>query len=381
MRRGRPPDASGDVQVRDLGTFHAVAWAWWAVAALVVVHLAPNPTYVALTVAIALLVAESHRREGPFAGVFPVLVAVAALFVLVRVALTALTTSTGARDVIATLPALTLPDILGGFTIGGTVHATVVLHAAVEGFIIVGVISVFAAFNAVVSHHELIRSAPRAFHEVGLVVTVSLAFVPATMTAVRDVREADRARTGGRAVRRGRLLRTVVPILESGMERAVHLAESMDARGFAHGGPGPHEVRAGWITLGALGALAAAFAALVGRAAGVALALGAIGAALLVLGIRVASAADPRPRHRPRRLAREDLVMLTAVSLAPIGLGVLASVGEPSLRWRVAETALPGFDPLVALVIGVLAAPAVATRRRVGRAGAVRVAEHGEAET
>lgn len=366
--------------MRDAGTFHAVAWAWWAVAALVVVHLAPNPTYVALIVAIALLVAESHRREGPFARIFPVLVAVAAVFVLVRVALTALTTSTGADDVLATLPALTLPEILGGFTIGGTIHATVVLHAAVEGFIIVGVISVFAAFNAVVSHHELIRSAPRAFHEVGLVVTVGLAFVPATMTAVREVREADRARTGGRVVRRGRVLRTVVPILESGMERAMHLAESMDARGFAHGGAGPSEARAGWITLGALGALAAAFAALVGRAPGVALALGVVGAALLALGVRVASAADPRPRHRRRRLGREDVVMVVAVSLAPVGLAVLALVGEPTLRWRVTETALPGFDPLVAVVIGALAAPAITVRQRQGGRAPVGIVE-GEVET
>ncbi|MFQ5468589.1 MAG: hypothetical protein ACE5DS_10725, partial [Kiloniellaceae bacterium] len=40
---------------------------------------------------------------------------------------------------------------------------------------------------------------------------------------VRDVREADRARTGGVRVRRGRILRSVLPTLETGMERALRL--------------------------------------------------------------------------------------------------------------------------------------------------------------
>jgi len=50
------------------------------------------------------------------------------------------------------------------------------------------------------------------------------------------VRDADRARTGGKVMRRGRLLRQVVPVLELGLERAVTLAESMDSRAFARAG-------------------------------------------------------------------------------------------------------------------------------------------------
>ena len=113
------------------------------------------------------------------------------------------------------------------------------LQSLAEGFAIVGVMGVFGAFNSVVSHSELVQSTPRAFYEVGLVVVVGLAFVPSTLAAIHDVREADRARTGGRVVRRGRLLRQIVPVLELGLERAVTLAESMDARGFARAGREP----------------------------------------------------------------------------------------------------------------------------------------------
>ena len=55
---------------------------------------------------------------------------------------------------------------------------------------------------------------------------------PATVASVHAVREADRARTGGRVVRRGRLVRLAVPILESGMERAVASAPKQPASDF-----------------------------------------------------------------------------------------------------------------------------------------------------
>ncbi len=110
------------------------------------------------------------------------------------------------------------------------------------------------------------QSLPRAFHELGLVVAVGVAFVPTTITAIHDVREADQARTGGRPVRRGRLIRQIVPVLENGLERAVTLAESMDSRGFARGGAAPRE-RCRRVVRGRPGCSRSrgAFVALVGR--------------------------------------------------------------------------------------------------------------------
>lgn len=360
--------------MRSSGTFHALAWAWWALATGVCVHLAPNPAYVLLVVAVGFLVVEAHRREGPLGRVFEVLVSLATVFIVVRVVLTAVTTSTGADDVLFSLPSIGLPTWLGGFDLGGPVHAAVIRHAAVEGVVIVGIIAAFGAFNAVVSHDEIVRSAPRAFHEVGLVVTVALALVPSTVAAISSVREADRARTGGEVVRRGRLRRTVIPVLESGMERAMLLAESMDSRGFAHGGPGPAERRAGWLALGGLLALGAAFAALVGHATAVALLLGAVGALLVIGAVAAISAGSSRPRHRPNRPDRTDALLMLAVSVAPVALGVLAVLGEPTLRWQGSETSLPGFDPIVALALAPLAAPAVRPRREVRRETRIPVA-------
>ena len=182
-----------------------------------------------------------------------------------------------------------------------------ILQSLAEGFAIVGMMAVFGAFNGVVTHSELVQSTPRAFYEVGLVVVVALAFVPSTLAAIGDVRDADRARTGGRVVRRGRLLRQIVPMLELGMERAVTLSESMDARGFARTGAAPRDRAAGWWGVASLLALGGAFVALIGERRTLAAVLGLGGALGLAGAVILASSGAkrrsvPAAPHDPRRL-------------------------------------------------------------------------------
>ena len=339
---------------------HAVTWLVWALAAAACVELAPSPVYVAVVIAIAAVVVQVHAHDSPLARAFPALVLLGVAFGVVRVVLTAATTH-GVGHVLFTTPALTLPDMLGGFTVGGTVELPVILQSAAEGFAIVGVLAAFGAFNAVVSHYELVQSAPRAFYEPGLVVTVALAFVPSTMNAIAAVREADLARTGGRVVRRGRLLRLAVPILESGMERALSLAESMDSRGFAHGPASRNDRYAAWASAGGLLALGGAFVALVGRSRAPASVLAAVGLVSLVLAVGLASRASARPRYRPAGLRGVDWAVAAVCLAAPAGVALVALVADASLSWSAVPLELPRFDIVVALALCALAAPAVAT--------------------
>jgi energy-coupling factor transport system permease protein len=338
--------------------WHASTWFVWAIAATASLQIAPSPLYVAMVVAIATLVVSVYGLDSPYARAYPLLVGVAVVFAALRVALTALTTH-GGPDVLVTLPSATLPDWFGGFTIGSTIEAPIVAQAAYEGFVIVGVVAVFAAFNAVVSHYELVQSLPRAFHELGLVVAVGVAFVPTTITAIHDVREADRARTGGRPVRRGRIVRQIVPVLENGLERAITLAESMDSRGFARGGATPRERGAAWCGAFGLLALAGAFVALVAGESDVALALVVTGATAVVVAMVVASRGSTRVRYRPRRLTRADLVMMTAVCSAPAALTVLSIAGDASLTWAASPLRWPTLHVLPVVALAALCAPLV----------------------
>ncbi|MGZ4690418.1 MAG: energy-coupling factor transporter transmembrane component T [Acidimicrobiia bacterium] len=337
--------------------WHSVAWLAWAIAGAMTVQLAPSPVYVALVIGIAWLIVEVHAPDGPFRRAFPALLAVGVVFALIRVVLSALTAHAGTH-VLMTLPQFTTPRLLGGFTVGGTVQAGVVLQVLSEGFAIVGMMAVFGAFNAIASHYELVQSSPRAFHELGVVTTVALAFVPSTIESVGAVREADRARTGGRSIKRGRILRSIVPVLERGMERAVALSESMDARGFGFEGSTRGDLAAGWCGLGALLALAGAFVALVGRARPAAIGLSVAGIALLVTATALASGRTrDRKRYRHRRMAGADWAMVACALTAPLLVGLLGFGGEGSLVWHTDPLHWPTFEPLVALALVPLLVP------------------------
>ena len=345
-------------QTVDRPTLHAATWIVWAAAAVVSVQLAPNVLYASLVLLTTVLVVEVHGRRTGLARAFPVFVALGASFGLLRVVLTVATTH-GIGTPIATVPHFDLPQLLGGFRVGGTIERQVLWQALADAFIIVVVIAVFGAWNAVVSHHEVLQSTPRAFHELGLVVTIALAFVPSTIAALRASRESDRARTGGAIVHRGRLVRHAVPVLESGMERAVALAESMDARGFGHRPAGRGERIAAAGTLGGLLGLGGAFVALVGGAHLAAAISGGVGLALLVVAIATASSAAKRVRYRPRRLTALDVRVMAIVVVAPLGLALLGSLGDHSLSWVPTGTSFPPFHPLVVVALLALVAPAV----------------------
>ena len=336
--------------------WHSLAWLGWAIAAAACVQLAPSPVYVAVVIGICWVVVEAHAPDGPYRRAFPALIALGVAFGLFRVAIAALTTHNGI-DVWWTLPHFTMPDVLGGFTVGGTVESSVVLQAVASSFTVVGMMAVFGAANALWSHYELVQSTPRAFHELGVVVTVALAFVPATIESVRAVREADLARTGEQPVRRGRLLRSVVPVLERGLERAVALSESMDARGFGIRGAERSEAEAGWCALVALLALAGAFLAAIGRATTVATVAVAVGVVALGLGVWRGSRGAARQHYRRRRMTAPDWLLVAAAATAPIALGVISTAGNETLAWFASPLRWPRFDPLVGLALLPLLAP------------------------
>jgi energy-coupling factor transport system permease protein len=342
-------------------TLHSVTWLVWAVAVTVSLQLARNPLLVAITLAVVWLVVETHRRPGSLARAFPVLLAVAVVFGLLRVVLIGLTTPLvpGADGALLSLPQATLPTALGGFSVGGTVSQSVVLQTAIDSLVVVGIMATFGAFNAVASHHELLGAIPRAFHEPGLVLTVALAFVPSTLDAATAAREADRARTGGVRVRRGRTLRLALPVLETGLERAVRLAESMDSRGYGRERPRPLDRLAAALSGVALLGLASSVVALVGRSQGLAAALAGTGVVALVAAIVVSGRSAPT-RYRPRKLARIDAVVMAGVLIVPVVLALCALADIGDLAWDPAVIPLrwPTLPIIPAVALAGLALPA-----------------------
>lgn len=362
--RAMSDDSSTIDQHTNASPWPAQVWLVWALAAIALIQLAPNPVYVSLVIAISWLMVEMYRKDSPMGVAFPVIVSIGLALALFRVVIAA-ATSHGTGSVMFTTPSLTLPRILGGFTIGGPVDAVIVANAAAEAFAILGIIVAFGAFNTVISHYELIQAAPRAFYELGVVLVLALAIVPSTISAISQSAEATRARTGGKPHRRRRLLHTALPVLESGMERATGLAESMDSRGFARAPVSRTETASMWLGIVSMLLGASGLVALVAQSMTSAGILFGLSGTVMICAIATASSGTRRQRYRPRKVDRISMLVIALLITAPLGLAVCATAGLPgttTLRWPAEELTWPELAPLPTLFTLILLTPLI--RRR-----------------
>ena len=117
----------------------------------------------------------------------------------------------------------------------GTVDASNVAFAALEGARLATLLIVFGTFNAVTDPFGVVRLAPRRFHEPALAAALALSIAPRTVAMVGRVREAQplrgiRDRRGGDASRR-----SPSRCSRPGWRRPSRSRSRMDARGHGRG--------------------------------------------------------------------------------------------------------------------------------------------------
>lgn len=190
---------------------HQGAWLAWVLGAGVAAVLTTNPFYLVPLFAVAWIVYAACRRPDPNSRSFRMF----ALFGLFT---------------IATRTALVLLNPL----VDAPVTASAFIAAAFEGLRLAVLLVLFGTFNAVTDPFRVLRLAPRRWHEPALATALALSIAPRTIDAAARVREAQRLR-GIDLVRWRSLPALAVPVLENGMEDAMTLAESMDARGHGRG--------------------------------------------------------------------------------------------------------------------------------------------------
>ena len=185
---------------------HPGAWLAWTMCASLIAISTTNPFYLLPLFGVSLLIYATHRRSGPSAASFKAFV----LFGVIAIA---------TRTVLVVF---------------GPVTKEALVSAGLEGLRLAVLLSVYGALNSVTDPYRFLRLAPRRFHEPALAAALALSIAPRTVEAVGHVREAQRLR--GIQIARWRSFPALaVPVLETGMEQAVTLAESMDARGHGRG--------------------------------------------------------------------------------------------------------------------------------------------------
>lgn len=299
----------------------AHAWVAWVLMVMAVALSTTNPLYLGVVLLCVLLTGVLAPKTGSaIAGFWAMLVFGAGLFVL-SLAIAVVNGGYGER-VLFTVPGPQIPGWLGGLQFGGPVAAEGLVAAAVRGLAILCVLVAFAVFNGAVSPHRVLRTAPAALFHAGLVVTVGLTLLPASIDDLRRIREM-RALRGARTGLRD-LPAVVVPAIIGGLERSMRLAEAMEARGYAAASPPRWPARAAGLASAPL-LLAAAWGWFYYEwarpFAAVAALLGV--AALLAWGRAAAS------RRRTTRLASEPTSLIDRVAIAAsLAVALLAVAGR-----------------------------------------------------
>jgi len=189
-----------------------------------------NPLYLGVVLLCVILVGVLAPKTGTGVAGFRALLIFGAGLFAVSLAIAVVNGNFGIH-VLFTVPGPAVPGWLGGLRFGGPVTGEGLVAATVRGLTILCVLLAFAVFNGAASPHRVLRAAPAALFHAGLVVTVGLTLLPASVEDLRRIREV-RALRGARTRLRD-LPALVVPAVSGGLERSMRLAEAMEARGYA----------------------------------------------------------------------------------------------------------------------------------------------------
>lgn len=334
--------------------FDTRAWLIWVLAAAAVTMLARNPLYSLLLLLASRLVELACGRKDAALDLSLGQVAMVRLAVVVFIfsgLYSALFVHVGEVVLVA------LPEGLP--LLGGPITLDSLLSGFSNGLLLLTLLSLFFAFNRVVTADRLARLAPRAFQDLGVVVLVALTYVPETARHVERIREAQAVR-GHRIEGLRDWQPLLIPLLIGGLERAMALAEAMVARGFGATKRTPLSGRLlGVLALGMGLTFGGWIIALWWETPGwLLMALGIVS----VIGVMWAAGRGVQATHYRRRPWRRRDSLLVAASLAPVVFLVLPVnlVAQESMSFNFLNgLKWPPFEPLVGFLLLLYALPAL----------------------
>jgi energy-coupling factor transport system permease protein len=343
----------------------ARVWCLWALTTLVTASSTRNPLYVFLLLLVVTVVDGTCAPAQGRRAIMPPL-RFAAVAVPLAILFNGLTAHLG--DTV--LFHIRLPDWLP--LLGGPVTLESLVFGAVNGLTLTIIFSGFATFNQVTPVRDLVRLAPRAFHEAGIVLSIALTYIPQTTRSLNRIREAQAVR--GHRVRGLRdWLPIVVPLLISGLERSMGLAESMVARGYgatSDRGQTPRIQRL--LALGLFMLLGGWLAFLFLEPwKGIAVGVMILGAGLVVGVVWLAGRTVSHTSYRARRwTARDTLAALGCGLTLIVALLPLPLVNRATLTYSpYPHLTFPVFDPFIGLgLLGLLVPAVVATAGQTDQA-------------
>jgi len=332
---------------------HPAAWLGWVCGALVALSVTRNPLYLALVLLCIAIVGAALQpaTDSPPVPLSPT------RFALTVVALTAAFNAATVHFGDTVL--FRLPRVLP--LVGGVITLEALAFGALNGVVLSGLFAAFTVLNLAVSTRALVGLIPRAFYPVAVVISIAVTFIPTTLRQFQQIREAQAVR--GHRMRGLRdWVPLFMPLLVSGLERALQLAEAMTARGFASVEDQAQDiVTRPAIVLGLAALLGGWLLRLAWGWETWGLGLMLAGASLVVSALWLVGRRVPRTVYRSEPWTLRDGVVLLGATVATAAfLLPVPGLDRASLSYYpYPRLSLPPFDPLVGVAILGLLAPAL----------------------
>ena len=159
-------------------------WILWVLISALLVMLGRNPLYLVILLLVSQVV--GGVRGIPGQGISLPLWRLGAIILLFSTLFNALFVHVG-TTVLFRLPS-------AWPLVGGPVTLEAAAYGAANGLMLLTLLSIFLTFNRVVPMGELVRLAPRAFYDLGVVVLVAMTYVPETTRHLQQIRDAQAIR-------------------------------------------------------------------------------------------------------------------------------------------------------------------------------------------
>ncbi len=333
-------------------------WLMWAFAAMLPLLLGRNP-WLTMEILIIVLVVrgtwlDRHAAQGNawFLRIALVMAAIGVVFNVLTV---------HAGDLVFA----SLPDAWP--VIGGDLTWNAVAYGLVSGLTLFGLVLTGITVAALIRWVDLFHLLPPRLAPIAVTGSVAWAFLPQTAIAWTNIREA-MAMRGHRFKGARDFVPILVPLLASGLERSLAMAEALEARGFgvSVGGLADESRRrtgellhGALLIVGLVGLAVAAYCLATGQVWWAVVAGLCAAAALLLLG-RIAPARGPRTtRYRELMLRRADRLTMGG-ALVAIGAVVTWSAAHPeTMQFDTYPTMeIPTVEPLLMAALSLLLVPA-----------------------
>jgi energy-coupling factor transport system permease protein len=355
---------------------HPGAWWLWALGLAAAASRTTDPLLLGLVVAVVAYVVARRRGEAPWARGLRAYVVLGVVIIVVRVAFRALLDGQHGAHVLVTLPELPLPDVVAGIRVGGPVSLEGLLAAAYDGLRLATVLLCVGAANVLADPRRLLKALPGAVHELGVAITVALTLAPQVVDSAVRVNQARKLRGTAGAGRWRVVHRVALPVVADALDRSLHLAASMDGRGFGRVGGASRGERAltGVLVLGGLVAVCAGTYGVLDGGAPAALGLPTLAAGLALAGggLLVGGRRVRRTSYRPDPWRGAEWAVAASGLVAAAAVLAWAAVDPSSLHPSLAPLRWPAAPPVavVGILVGIMPAWLAPPPGEIAAAGA-----------